>query len=541
MESIFKKFIKKGSDFFFKKCEDCEYCRLDQMSCECLRVSHHQLMKFSSTVETLNEQLIHQKIDFEKRMKSLEDNCNKILDEINNLRKAINDSLDELEKNTKKELDTLLATMRTSIQTNIDNCNESINTMTCVQKDWLSMMHEVIDPRIDPSFSEKTYKKCLHYSTDTENVLQEMKVKNEVTFTFNPSTLILETLSTLSGLGQILQNEKQSQGVRGTTQDRFTRQTFEDTKQVRRMVVSLKPRSSMRDKLAKRLADRIIESNANKIIIQNANKIIKLEKSKIFMVRMKSESHICLITGICETVAGLLIIDSRKSNIKLLDENYNVVAFCNLPGITESMCSIDSSLVAVAMASREIHFIRVTNGQLVHDDRTIKPQHFCVCIAHQKGNLYIASGTALYKYTIDGRLVCKMYEDTSCFSTVKSCAVSQDGSRIYVANQDCSKRLTLSSDGKVISKLSHPALKLPSTFGHHPLHVTGLGQVLVCNADFNTVIQVDRDGKNILAEVVTRNDDFRSPLCVFYRNKTGTLVVELMYNNHIMVFTHSEC
>ncbi|KAH3895081.1 hypothetical protein DPMN_019241 [Dreissena polymorpha] len=44
-------------------------------------------------------------------------------------------------------------------------------------------------------------------------------------------------------------------------------------------------------------------------------------------------------------------------------------------------------------------------------------QHECTGIAHNQGDLYISSGTALYKFTLSGQLVCRLYKDTSADDT----------------------------------------------------------------------------------------------------------------------------
>ncbi|KAH3707891.1 hypothetical protein DPMN_067310 [Dreissena polymorpha] len=161
--------------------------------------------KLSETLDTLNVQLIQKKDDFEESMKSLEQSYNTILEEIKALRKKINVLLDELEKNTIKELDPLLATMKKSIQTDIDNCTESIKHMTCVQEDWLR--------RKDKSEAVNfiMYRKCLDQSLRTKTLLQAKTTQNERTLTFNPDTTIQQTLSTLMGLGQIITKVKQTQ------------------------------------------------------------------------------------------------------------------------------------------------------------------------------------------------------------------------------------------------------------------------------------------------------------------------------------------
>ncbi|XP_052274046.1 E3 ubiquitin-protein ligase TRIM33-like [Dreissena polymorpha] len=164
----------------------------------------HQKRDFkqlSETVDTQHQQLIQKKDDFEENMKSLEKSYNKILEEINALRKKINDSLDQLERNTKQALDALLATMKTSIQTDIENCTRSIENITCLKDDWLR--------RKDKSevLTFIKYRKCCDQSLKTEAFLKAMTTKNEMTITFNPDTTIQQTLSTLSGLGQVDRQE----------------------------------------------------------------------------------------------------------------------------------------------------------------------------------------------------------------------------------------------------------------------------------------------------------------------------------------------
>ncbi|KAH3735742.1 hypothetical protein DPMN_042277 [Dreissena polymorpha] len=91
-----------------------------------------EFMLLSAIIDSIHEQLNRKKDDFVVNLKSLEKSYNTILEKITVLRNKINDSLDLLERNTTKELDTLLATMRASIQTDIETCTESIKVMTCV-------------------------------------------------------------------------------------------------------------------------------------------------------------------------------------------------------------------------------------------------------------------------------------------------------------------------------------------------------------------------------------------------------------------------
>ncbi|KAH3720586.1 hypothetical protein DPMN_063486 [Dreissena polymorpha] len=241
----------------------------------------------------------------------------------------------------------------------------------------------------------------------------------------------------------------------------------------------------------------------------------KVKSSKKYNVKIKGDTNQCSLTGICETASGeLLLTDWRNNKVKLLDQTYKVVAHCDLRNAPWSMCSIDSNLVAVTVTYKQVHFIRVTNGQLIKD-RILKLKHDCFGIAHQHGNLYITDGNALYLYTVDGRLVREMYKDTSYQWA--------DGNRIYVTNKDNKQLVTLSKDGKVKSTLNDSALDSPRLLAGR----------------FRTSSAVDRDGRQRLAEVVTENNGVVGPTSVYYSKHTGSIIVGMDDNNDITDDVHA--
>ncbi|KAH3811972.1 hypothetical protein DPMN_140390 [Dreissena polymorpha] len=135
------------------------------------------------------------------------------------------------------------------------------------------------------------------------------------------------------------------------------------------------------------------------------NQLITVNRSKMTTVRIKKDSETCYISGICETATGELVVtDWNNSRIKLLDKSFKVTDHCDLPGKSLSTCIIDSSLLAVALNSGEVHFIRLKKPLLglsslkLQHDETFKLSHSIMGIYHHLGNLYVTSGTALYHY-----------------------------------------------------------------------------------------------------------------------------------------------
>ncbi|KAH3774509.1 hypothetical protein DPMN_175891 [Dreissena polymorpha] len=130
-------------------------------------------------------------------------------------------------------------------------------------------------------------------------------------------------------------------------------------------------------------------------------------------VRIPSDTSNFCIAGICGLFNGqILIADNYNKSLKLLDlQNKAVVTFCDMPDHPRNMCLITPCQVAVAVQSG-IQFVSVNSGQLVKGRRLQLP-HNCRGVAHHQGDLYVTSGTALYKYTLTGTLVDKIYEDIS--------------------------------------------------------------------------------------------------------------------------------
>ncbi|KAH3839029.1 hypothetical protein DPMN_112450 [Dreissena polymorpha] len=343
--------------------------------------------------------------------------------------------------------------------------------MTSFKEDWLNIKGK----------SEATqmimYRKCLDMSVKTKAVLQEITEDNDITLSFTPDPIILQTMATLSGLGQILIKESREaketkskaccelsskinpeiQAIETNNQDLDTIPVSGTPRQAKvanqtstlnnldtiynQAPVPPKQSDITNQSTAVNKSDYVPNPISNspaqsdnalnkpgwmphtvtsctstqlaqgyqssELDRSDPNQVIRVKESKKYEVE-----DVYYISGICEITNGeFLLTDKRNLKVKLLDQTYEVVAQCDLPSQPMSICRIDSSLVAVAMDIKKIIFIKVTNLQLLID-RTLEFQHLCNGIAYHQGNLFITTDTALYQYTVDGRLVSKLYEDT---------------------------------------------------------------------------------------------------------------------------------
>ncbi|KAH3843891.1 hypothetical protein DPMN_117425 [Dreissena polymorpha] len=120
--------------------------------------------------------------------------------------------------------------------------------------------------------------------------------------------------------------------------------------------------------------------------------------------------------------------------------------------------------------------------------------------------------------------------------TVTSCAVSADGERIYVVNWKQRQLVTLTRDGNVVSTRKNRALRWGNLVVLPGLHVMDSGQVLICGMESHTILQVDRDGQQRMAAVVTEEDGVHWPISVYYRKNKELLIVGMKDNDNIMLF-----
>jgi len=166
--------------------------------------------------------------------------------------------------------------------------------------------------------------------------------------------------------------------------------------------------------------------------------LFEVEKHVLHNVKVADDKHTCGITGICRLVnEEFLLSDGRHSKLKLLNRSYQIISTGDVPDWPEDVCRTGQREAAVAVDDEEdrhkILLVCVKAGKIEHI-RTIKCQHLCVGLAHHGGHLYIAAENALYVYDMAGGQGRQLYSDDTGQDTVYKCAVSPDGSRIYITN-----------------------------------------------------------------------------------------------------------
>jgi len=261
--------------------------------------------------------------------------------------------------------------------------------------------------------------------------------------------------------------------------------------------------------------------------------VFEVEKHVLHNVKVADDKNTCYITGICRLAKReFLLSDGENSKLKLLNSSYQVMSTSNVPDWPEDVCSTGEREAAVAVdggkGRHEILLVRIKAGK-IEQMNTIKLQHRCGGLAHHGGQLYVTTNTALHMYDMAGGQGRQLYSDETGKYTFTRCAVSPDGSRIYITNATHHKLITLNKDGTTLSTLTHPELQFPSS-----PHVTAHGHVFVTCHRRNTVVQVtEKNNQQTVTTLAGGKNGLTSPrsLC-FYSN--DSLLVGQWDNDNIV-------
>ncbi|KAH3824495.1 uncharacterized protein LOC127832611 [Dreissena polymorpha] len=454
-------------------CTNCAFlnhrqCAKVTLMSESVKGPPPDLQKVSKKIQTILETLKKLENNWNTNMQSLQVSYNKQLHEIHQTRKKINTMLDEIEKTTVKELDAEMTTLKASLKTDLDNCSKLKNEL----KHLSDAIHDIVDKsKAELSFIASW--KCQEKIRQSESYLSENAVQAERLLTFQADIDIEQFIAKLSGLGRI--------------------------------------------------------------VLSYADHVFTVQgKSEYNVIIPRDCSSSCAIIAICVLSNDqILLADNFNCCVKLLDQQYQVIGHCDLSAHPNDICQITPSKVAVTMdkdTTNEIQFVSVNGGRLVKG-RKLQFQHTCGGIAHDQKDLYLTTGTALYKYSMNGDLLTTLHADTSGNNTVSTCAASPTGDKIFVTNCDHDKVLTLARDGSILCTFTDPDLKGPLG-----IHVTAQGQVLVCGRDSHTLLQLDGEGRKKLSTLATSSDGLRYPFSVCYNRSTASIIVGQYETDKILVF-----
>jgi len=398
----------------------------------------------------------------QKQLLNLEISGENVLGQIQTMRRDVNKAFDDLEAHTVAELDKMKSSQEKQVQTDVGIIRD---TMGHVQK-MLDDLNEGKHKGESSAFI--SFKKCEEILTQGQSTLRAMGVTTEVQLAFQPYTGILDYLSTLTKLGEL-----SCTGVSLTS-------------------------------------------------LPGPDHIFVKENETHYNACHGNE-YTCSICDMCVLpTEQTLLADCDNKSLQLLYNKLTMISSHYLGKLPSSICYVGNSEVAVALDDENnkctIQYICVTDGGFEYTE-ACQLDHYCGSMACHGDRLFVLSSDTLYLYPTrkpEGRVLHKLKNSDNY---TKRCAVSPDGTRIFISRFDNNTLTTLNSDGTVLHTFTDPEMRAPSA-----LHVSPAGHVFV-GCMYGTVLQVSSDGTRKLTTIAGSGETRWDIMSLCYNTNTGDLVV----------------
>ncbi|KAH3799625.1 hypothetical protein DPMN_153236 [Dreissena polymorpha] len=439
------------------------------------KVSHAEggFQELSENILSRCEKINSQHIDMEKQLETLQSSYDETLAEIASFQKKMTNVVEKLGHCSTSELETMYTCIK-------GTCTNEIQLHTELHKRY-KRIHKGLQSMQQDS-EQLAFILCRKYDilTKETDALYERKDNREINFRFQPETSMLQLLSEIGSLGKIqTYRNKPYQVIKVSDLTKHDIGDYADTDD---------PPTATRD-----YAD-------------------------------TDDPPTATIIGICELAESQFIIaDNSNKNAKLLDHSFKVLSRHNFPSSPNQMCNVSAYSVAVIFNDCALQFIRV-NNQCMTVERIIQFKGCRYGIGYHNDDIFVTNAREIYHFDIAGR---KM-KSKIAVACARKCAVSPDGTTIYVTTEnDGNSCITLKKAGTLQPPSGEIKLSRPDG-----VHVTANGQVLVCCRGSKEIVQLDSEGKEILA----RFSVSRAPRCVCLSKENGMLLVGFNNSDEIHVF-----
>ncbi|XP_060587036.1 uncharacterized protein LOC132742315 [Ruditapes philippinarum] len=260
--------------------------------------------------------------------------------------------------------------------------------------------------------------------------------------------------------------------------------------------------------------------------------LFQIKGSQSYNVKVVSDRKKCYIRSACCMEDGTIFLaDYYNNKLKRLHRyNYTVTKYWDLHGKPYQVCLINNTQVGVTVPSQKKVYFTSDSGKKKTTNE-IKTDFECFGLAYANNNLYISDeNTSVYMYTLSGKKLQQISYDQSGFDCdIYSLAVSQDATRIYVA--DYHNGLTvLDKNGQVIRSFYNDQL-----IGATCCYLTEAGSVLVSVEASNNVLQFTPDGE-LIGEIIKDDSGKRNIISACCNQQMTKMYISRFRDDNIEVY-----
>ncbi|KAL4216379.1 interferon-beta production [Mactra antiquata] len=512
-----------------KFCDDIHYITkyvVDNDPQQTIHSAYQQLSETAKSISGLQTKFDKYDKDFEKSKAE----CKQ---EINQYRKEINDTINDIEKRTLAEL-----------ETKYNRCKQYNKKQNVAIQDMKSDLKRYLCDLVSEqvNLAQKFVLAIMGQRlVQQSEEMQSRSVENQTSvLKFSRSTEILAFLLNILTLGMLSSPENQNT-METDSRDKQTRQPTSITAKTTASTTTASTTTTSTTTASTTTTSTTTTSGATgsnigteniRVVKQQSKKqgLYKVVNKSMYKIKQSDDSNTCNILSSCITNNGdILLVDTNNKKIKLVDsKTYNIISSLLCDARPLSVCNVSSTEVVVCLDNNTIQFVSTCNNLVV--TRSLSMKHACRCITVSRDRMYICDNTSLYIYNMNGTLINTIKEIKSgdkIFSHICDITISDDHNMIHIV--DLYKGvITLDMNGKICWEFSGEVLN--RAYG---VCTDGSGNVIVCDRWSNNVILLGQNG-DYMGEIVTIQNGVICPQTVCYNN--NKLIVGCIDNN-ITVFT----
>ncbi|KAL4216603.1 hypothetical protein ACF0H5_024326 [Mactra antiquata] len=498
-----------------KFCDDIHYITKYVVDNDPQQTIHSAYQQLSETAKNINSL----QTKFDKYGKDFERSKAECKKEINQYRKEINDTINDIEKRTLAEL-----------ETKYNRCKQYNNKQNVAIQDMKSDLKRYLCDLVSEqvNLAQKFVLAIMGQRLVQQSKEMQRPAENQTSvLKFSRSTEIFAFLLNILTLGMLSSPENQNT-METDSRDKQARQpTPFTTTTTTSTATSTTTTSGATGSNISTGNIRVIKQQSKK---QGLYKVVN--KSRCNMVQ-SDDGDTCDILSSCVTNNGdIVLVDTYNYKIKLVDsKTYNIISSLLCDASPLSVCNVSSTEVAVCLDYNTIQFVSTCNNLVV--TRSLSMKHKCRHITVSRDRMYICDLTSLYIYNMNGTLINTITENISgdkIFSNIWDITISDDHNMIHIVEL-YKGVITLDMNSKICWEFSGEVLD-----GARGVCTDGSGNVIVCGYNSHNVIMLGHNG-DYKGEIVTQQDGVSYPRTVCFDVTQNKLYVGCKDDNNITVFT----
>ncbi|XP_069101875.1 transcription intermediary factor 1-beta-like [Argopecten irradians] len=415
--------------------------------------------------------------DFDERIQTLVQNQEMALKSITDLRKRIDEELDECQKAVTDELVTKYKEEKEKMEVSLRQCDRLMKCMLSTMKSSVKAVEEN-----NPTEAIMMYQRGQAEIESCQDLIKDMR---------DSSTSV-------------------------SIQHQLPKSRTEGVAMLGKIVIEKKPRRFP------------VDPGFRPVSLLDC----QVKEIKKFNIKIPEDQSYCCVCGVLYLPDGTMVVsDYNNSKLKLFTDEGQYLDQLTVPGYPRDVCLVDNNTVAVTGDGVGVRIVKVEDSRLSLLS-VINTENDWYGVAYTDGRFVVSDG-GVYSITQDGAIDLLHQYNTTCWNLVRDTVTGDILVSVYNTSQGQVAVSRLSADKRHTDVMKAGVLK-----GSRGIDVDSEGNIYLCGMDSNNVVQMSGDGTRV-RELLTSAHGIQTPWAIaFHGDKFVVSNINASHDgrDHIRIF-----